>query len=179
MYFRPVNVSDTTWSYRILHTKGVCFQRYISNLISFPITLRWFLKHSRIFYWPLRFTFALQRVHEIQSRLTVSHLIIFGILQLCHTSAFCIVLLFRWTSTEAAYRKNISLRYRVLPVSCPHPDLTVQWQSQRHTLQMLTLSCSFFSFFFPLYDAWFLIAWAGAQHQGCHTAKAQSHPLLR
>lgn len=157
----------------------ICSHRYLYKLILFLNALRGLLK-----YRPLKFIFASERVQEIQWRLTLSHLlIILGFLQLCHTFALCFYSAELWPRqpTERTSLQGIARFPPLLSqaVSCPHPDLAAQWQSQRHTLQMLTLSCSFFSFFLPLYDAWFLIAWAGAQHQGCHTAKAQSHPLLR
>lgn len=142
------------WSHTLHRVLNLLPQ--IRKLILFLNALRCLLKHPRIIYRLLKFTFALERVQEIQSGLTLPHLlIILGILQLCHTFALCFYSAELWPRqpTEITSLPGIARSPPLLSqaVSCPHPDLAAQWQSQRHTLQMLTLSCSFSSFFSSRY----------------------------
>lgn len=140
------------WSHKLHRVLNLLPQ--IRKLILFLNALRCLLKHPRIIYRLLKFTFALERVQEIQLGLMLPHLlIILGILQLCHTFALCFYSAELWPRqpTEITSLPGIARSPPLLSqaVSCPHPDLAAQWQSQRHTLQMLTLSCSFSSFFPP------------------------------
>ncbi len=108
------------WSYRIFHTESLCCVEFASKYTFVSSFYFWIHQdctktpqdHLRAF--KVYFCFRESSRNPVKSLAFASPYIFLAFSALSH---FCIVLLFCWTLTEAAYRKNISLRYSTLPAA--------------------------------------------------------------